>query len=445
MFDKLGTALQKVFKNLRGHGKLSEKNIQDALREIRLALLEADVHFEVVRDFVARIKTQSLGREVLDSITPGQQVVKIVHDELVALLGGARRDLQLAGRPAGVMLLGLHGSGKTTTAAKLARYWKKEGRTVLLAAGDIRRPAAVEQLQILARQNGVDCLAPRPDETVPALARRAREEAERRGADVVIYDTGGRFQVDEELLAELRAAREAAAPQHALLVLDAAIGQESVQVARAFHAAAALTGIVLTKLDGDARGGAALSVQAVTGVPVFLVGTGEKPDDLEPFFPERMASRILGMGDVVSLVEKAQLTLDLDAMARTEERLRRNTFDLDDFLAQMRQVRKLGPLDKLMEMLPGGGLPAQLKAGATQDSEQAWKRTEAIICSMTPRERRRPELINAGRRRRIAAGSGTQVRDVNQVLKMFDEARRMARQFQQAQKKLRRTGLWGKG
>ncbi len=437
MFDKLSSSLQKVFKNLRGYGKLSERNVQEALREVRTALLEADVHFQVARDFIARVKEKSLGAEVLDSVTPGQQIVKVVHDEMVALLGGNHKDLDLSGRPAGVLLLGLHGSGKTTTCGKLARRWRNDGKKVLLAACDIRRPAAVDQLRILAQQAGVELMAPEKGESVPALGRRARARAAETGADVVLYDTGGRFQIDQELVAELKELRTAVEPRNVLLVLDAAIGQESVHVAETFHKEIGLTGLILTKLDGDARGGAALSVQSVTGCPILLTGQGERQEDLEVFHPERMASRILGMGDVVSLVEKAQQSLDVNLMAQAEERLLKNTFTLEDFLLQLQQMKKLGPLENLLEMLPGAAqIPEAARSQMAGASGDSMKKSEAIIQSMTPRERRHPDLIDARRKRRIAAGSGTQVSDVNELLRNFDRARKMARQMKKAQKRL---------
>jgi signal recognition particle subunit SRP54 len=442
MFDKLGQSLQKTFKNLRGYGKLSEKNIQDALREIRLALLEADVHFQVVKDFIARVREKSLGADVTDSITPGQQFTKHVHDELEALLGGRAADFDLGGRPATVLMLGLHGSGKTTTTGKLALRFRKAGRRVLVVGCDIRRPAAVDQLQILAKQAGVECLAPLPGETVPALGARALKEADNRMADLVLFDTGGRFQIDEELVQELKDLRAAVKPRNVVLVLDAAIGQESVNVAEVFHREVGLTGLILTKLDGDARGGAALSVRQVTGCPVLLVGTGEKMEDLEAFHPERMASRILGMGDVVSLVEKAQLAMadtDLEDMQRS---MTKDGFTLEDFLVQIRQLKKLGPLENLLEMLPGvGNLPDRVKQGLTGgQGSQEMKRTEAIILSMTPRERRNPRLLDASRRKRIARGSGLEVRHVNDLLKRFEQARKMAKQMKKQQKRLLRMG-----
>ncbi|MFH0954197.1 MAG: signal recognition particle protein [Verrucomicrobiota bacterium] len=438
MFDRISNALQKIFRDLRGYGRLSERNLQDTLREVRVALLEADVNYQVVRDFIARVKEKCLGREVLESITPGQQVVKHVHDELVTLLGGAHHDFDLSGRPATILLLGLHGSGKTTTAGKLALRWKKAGKRVLLVAGDLRRPAAVDQLRWLAEKAGVGMVAPRPGETLSALGVRALEEAARDHAEIVLFDTGGRFHIDEHLVQELKELRDAVQPRNIVLVLDAAIGQESVHVAEAFHQAVGLTGLILTKLDGDARGGAALSVQAVTGCPILLVGTGERPEDLEPFHPDRMASRILGMGDVVSLVEKAQEAVNEEDMARMREQLLEDSFNLEDFLVQLQQVRKLGPLENLLEMLPGGAnVPARAKSAVAAASEKDAKKAEAIIRSMTVRERRHPQIMDASRRRRVALGSGTEVRDVNELLKNFEQARKLARQLKKAQKRLR--------
>ncbi len=440
MFDTLTGSLQKIFKNLRGYGKLSESNIKDALREVRLALLEADVHFEVVRDFVKRVREQCMGEDVLASITPGQQVIKRIHDELVRLLGENRKDFDLNARPAAVMLLGLHGAGKTTTAGKLAARWKKEGRKVMLVACDIRRPAAVDQLQILGRQIGVDVIPPEPGESVPALGRRARKAGEAAAVDVMIYDTGGRFQVDEELVDELRQLKSAIEPQNVALVVDAAIGQESVHVAETFHEAVGLTGLILTKLDGDARGGAALSIQQVTGCPILLVGVGERAEDLEPFYPDRMASRILGMGDVVSLVEKAQSVVNEQDMLRMEDRMRKNTFNFEDFLAQLEQMEKMGPLENLLDMLPGGmELPEQARQQLGQNSQSEWGRAKAIIQSMTPKERRNPLLIKGRRRDRIARGSGTDIRAVNDLLKRFEQMKRMTKKMKKMEKRLRKS------
>lgn len=441
MFDTISSSLQKVLKNLRGYGKLSERNIQDALREVRLALLEADVNYAVARDFVARVKEKCLGKEVLDSITPGQQVVKHVHDELVALFGGVHREFDLSSRPAGVMLLGLHGAGKTTTSGKLALRWKKSGKKVLLVACDLRRPAAVDQLQILGRQVGVEVAVPSPGQSIEQHVAAAVERAVRDNIDIALLDTGGRFQIDSELVLELKQLKEVVRPKNVVLVLDAAMGQESVKVAETFHKEVGLTGLILTKLDGDARGGAALSVQAVTGCPILLIGSGERAEDLEPFYPDRMASRILGMGDVVSLVEKAQEALDTAEMAKMEEKLLEDRFNLDDFLSQLQQMKKLGPLENLLEMLPGGAnVPPLAKKGMAGVSDKELKRAEAIIRSMTVRERRNPDLMDASRRRRVALGSGTEVRDVNELLHNFERARKMARQLKKAQKRLLRFG-----
>ncbi|MEN8261784.1 MAG: signal recognition particle protein, partial [Pseudomonadota bacterium] len=392
MFENLSSALQKTFKNLRGYGRLTEKNVTDALREVRLALLEADVNFRVARDFVKRVQEACLGEEVLDSVTPGQQIIKRVNDELVELFGGAHRELDLTGHPASVMLMGLHGSGKTTTAGKLANRWKKSGRRVLLVACDIRRPAAVEQLSILAQQIGVDILKPETKETVPDLGKRAAQFSKDGKYDVVIYDTGGRFQVDDELIAELKYFRAWTEPRNAVLVLDAAIGQESVNVAEAFREAVGLTGLILTKLDGDARGGAALSVHAVTGCPILMTGSGEKMNDLEPFYPERMASRILGKGDVVSFVEKAQGLVDEKEAMKMQEKLANNQLDLEDFLTQIRQMKKLGSMESIFDMMPGDAMKmsAHQKQAMATASELEMKKFEAIIQSMTPWERRRP-------------------------------------------------------
>ena len=441
MFDSLTQSLNKVFRNVRGYGKLSEKNIQDALREVRMALLEADVHFEVARDFVARVREDCLGGDVLDSVAPGQQFVKHVSDELVTLLGGAQKEFDLSARPTGVMMLGLHGAGKTTTCGKLARRWVDEGKKVLLVACDIRRPAAVDQLQILADQVGADFMGPNPGEAVPKLGARALAHAKRNVMDRIIYDTGGRFQIDDELVQELKDLREITRPGNVVLVVDSAIGQESVSVAQTFHDAVQLTGLILTKLDGDARGGAALSIHSVTGCPVLMVGTGEKVEDLEPFYPDRMASRILGMGDVVSLVEKAQEAFDDDEMVRMEERLRKNSFDLEDFLLQIGQLKKLGSMQGLMEMMPGlGNLSASVKEDAMGQSEEGMKKAEAIIYSMTIKERRRPTLIDASRRKRIARGCGMDVSDVNELLRNFKRAQKMAKKMKKHQKRLLRQG-----
>lgn len=441
MFDKLTGSFQKIFRNLRGYGKLSESNIQDALREVRMALLEADVNFQVVKDFVARVREKSVGLEVAESVTPGQQFIKFVHDEMVSLLGGEARDLDLSAHPALVLMIGLHGSGKTTTTGKLARRWKRAGKNVLVVACDIRRPAAVDQLKILAEQVGVGIVTPEPGESVPALGARALAHARASGYDIALFDTGGRFQIDAELVQELKDLRAAIQPQNVVLVVDAAIGQESVNVAQTFHREVGLTGLILTKLDGDARGGAALSVRQVTGCPILMVGTGEKAEDLEPFHPDRMASRILGMGDVVSLVEKAQQALADENLEELQADAFKESFNFEDLLSQVKRLKKLGPLENLLELMPGhANVPAHLKGNLSAQSGKEMKRTEAIIQSMTVAERRRPDLINASRKRRIAAGSGTDVSHVNELLRKFDSARKMMKQMKKHQKRLLRFG-----
>ena len=446
MFDRLSNRLQTVFRNLRGQGTLTEKNIQDALREVRLALLEADVHYATAKAFIDRVKEKSLGTEVLSSLTPGQQLIKIFHDELTALLGGEHREFDLRAIPSQVMMLGLHGSGKTTTSGKLARLWKKQGKKVLLAACDIRRPAAVEQLEVLAEQTGAGIVKPEPGESVPDHGRRALRFARENYYDIVVYDTGGRFQIDEELVAELTALRNAVEPQNVLLVLDAAIGQESVSVAKTFHEAVGLTGLVMTKLDGDARGGAALSVVSVHGCPILLTGVGERAEDLEPFHPDRMASRILGMGDVISLVEKVQESIDADEAVRIQEKFKaKGELDLEDFLAQMKQIRRMGSMGKLLELIPGmGSIAENVRNKMLGEGEVRAKKTEAMILSMTPRERRHPEIINASRRRRIAKGSGCEVSDLNELLRGFKQARQMAKRMKQMGRKMPR-GFGGLG
>lgn len=438
MFDTLTSSLQRVFKQLRGHGTLNDRNIRDALREVRMALLEADVHYGVVKEFVAHVKESASGEDVLQSIKPGQQIVKRVHEELVALLThpDQRPPEPPTGRLYRVLLLGLHGAGKTTTAAKLALRWIRDGRRVLLAACDTRRPAAVEQLETLAAQVGADIVKPTPGECVESVGRKALDAARRGDYDAVIFDTGGRLQIDDTLVEELKELRQAVEPEEVLLTLDAAAGQESVHVAEAFNRAVGLTGLILTKLDGDARGGAALSIQKVTGCPVRMVGWGEKPEDLQPFHPERMASRILGMGDVVSLVEKAEEAFDAEEARHVEEKLRKNRLDLQDFLDQLRQLNKLGPLENLLEMIPGiPSVPADRRDAMMQASGAEMKRMRAIIESMTPWERRHPDRLDAGRKRRIAGGSGTAVRDVNELLKRFRQSQKMMKKIKGLSKK----------
>ncbi|MBN2162523.1 MAG: signal recognition particle protein [Pontiellaceae bacterium] len=439
MFENLSTALQKTFKNLRGYGKLTEKNVKDALREVRLALLEADVNFKVARDFIKKVQEKCLGEEVLNSVTPGQQVIKFVNDELVELFGGAHTDFDLSGKPASIMLMGLHGSGKTTSAGKLAFRWRKAGKRVLLVACDIRRPAAVEQLSILAGQVGCEIIKPFPGETVPQLGGRAAKASNDGKYDIVIYDTGGRFQIDDELVQELKEFEAETRPMNKVLVLDAAIGQESVNVAETFKEAVGLTGMILTKLDGDARGGAALSVHAVTGCPVLMTGVGEKMDELQPFYPDRMASRILGMGDVVSFVEKAQEMVDQDEALKMQEKLAKNQMDLEDFLSQIQMMKKMGPITNMLDALPGNALKmdAKQKEAVANASEVEMRKFESIIQSMTAWERKNPKQIDRSRRLRIAKGCGRKLADVNQLLKRFEQMGKMGKQFKKMEKRLR--------
>ena len=423
MFESLSTRLQGVTNLLRGKAKITEGDLDVALREIRLALLEADVNFKVVKDFVARIRDRAVGSDLLTGLNPGQQIVKIVHEELVATLGGERHHLRLDTKPAVLMMVGLQGSGKTTTAAKLAVRLRKDGKKPLLVAADVYRPAAVDQLVQLGDQIGVE-VHTRPVGT-PALevARSGLEVARQRGVDVMILDTAGRLHVDEAMMDELVRIVGSVTPAETLLVVDAMTGQESVRVAEAFHAKLPVTGLVLTKMDGDARGGAALSIRAATGLPVAFLGTGERTDGLEPFHPDRLAQRILGMGDILSFVERVQENVDQAEAEKTAERMLQNRFTLEDFRSQLIQIKKMGPIGQLLQMVPG----ASQMAGAAQDAVDSGQMTriEAIIDSMTPDERRRPEIIKASRRRRIAIGSGTSTAEVNRLLKQFVEMQRM--------------------
>ena len=428
MFDGLQTKLQDVFRRLKGEGRVSEEILQGAMREIRLALLEADVHFKVVKSFVARVGERALGKDVLDSLTPAQQVIKIVRDELVVLLGEGGRELELTGRPAVVLLCGLQGSGKTTTAGKLAKRLTERGRHPLLVAADLQRAAAVEQLIQVGSGVGVQVLEPAEEENVIEVARRAVKVAGERGHDVVIVDTAGRLHVDEALMAEIRQLAEVLEPSETLFVADAMTGQDAVRSAQEFANSLRITGVVLTKLDGDTRGGAALSIRSVADVPIRLLGVGEKPEDLELFHPERMASRILGMGDVLSLIEKAEEGLDSDETQRLAERIARQEFTLEDLRDQLRQMRRLGPLSQIMEMLPRSGPLKGLDASMIDESQLT--RVEAIISSMTPLERRRPTVLNASRKRRIARGSGVRVQDVNQLVKQYRGMQRMLKGVQ---------------
>ena len=422
MFDALTGKLEAVFKKLRGRGVLKEDDVKEALREVRLALLEADVNFKVVKEFVGRVQARAVGQEILSSLTPGQQVVKIVHEELVSLLGGTQAKLHLAPNPPTViMMVGLQGSGKTTTAGKLAKYFKKDGRRVLLVPADTRRPAAVEQLKTLAGQVGVDAYISEEKDPV-VICREAVKHAEKSLFEVVVLDTAGRLQIDEPLMDELQQIKTGVKPHEVLFVADAMTGQEAVNIAEKFNSDVGFDGVVLTKVDGDARGGAALSIKAVTGKPVKFAGMGEKLDALEPFHPDRMASRILGMGDVMSLIEKAQDAVSREDAVALARKLRKDSFDLEDFRSQLRQVKKLGSLGDVLGMIPGLN---KLKLPDDQAGDKELTRVEAIISSMTPKERADYTVINGSRRLRIAKGSGTQVQDVNRLLKQFAEMRKM--------------------
>ena len=424
MFDSLSDRLHDVLKRLRGESRLSESNIAEAMREIRTALLEADVNIEVAREFVDKVSADCVGQEVLSSVTPGQQVVKVVHDRLVELLGSETAELKLEGTPAVILLAGLHGSGKTTTAGKLALHLKKAGRKVMLVAGDVYRPAAIDQLETLGNDIEVPVHAERTSVNVVAIVQNAIENARKSGLDTVIVDTAGRLQIDDSMVQELVRIRQATDPCEVLLVADAALGQEAVSVAEHFHKALNLTGFILTKLDGDARGGAALSIRQVTQTPVKFIGTGEKVENLEVFHPERMAGRILGMGDVVSLVEKAAAEIDEAEAKKLQEKLRRNQFDYNDFLSQLRQLGKLGGMETLLKFLPGGRQIAQAAAGI---DPAHFKHLEAIILSMTRAERENPDLVDFKRRKRIAAGAGVKIEEVGSLVKQFEIMRKMMR------------------
>jgi signal recognition particle subunit SRP54 len=435
MFGRLSDKLQDVFKNLRGQGRITESNIADALREVRLALLDADVNFQVAKDFIARVKEKALGEEVLRSVTPGQQIVKIFHEELCALLGGDSAPLDLE-KPGRILIVGLNGAGKTTSSAKLARLLKSQGRSPMLVACDLIRPAAIDQLAVLAGQIGVPVFRPEPGETdVLAVAKRAAEWCATTGGDVQIYDTAGRQEIDEPLIEELKQLRDFLQPREILLVADAATGQQAVNVAEKFHGALGLTGLVLTKLDGDARGGAALSLRSVTGRPIKFIGVGEKIDQFEAFHPDRLAGRILGMGDVISLVEKAAEAISEDEARRMEEKLRTASFDLTDFLQQFKMLKKMGPLENILGMIPGMD-----KIKDSSVDEKQLKRVEAIILSMTLQERARPDILNARRRQRIARGSGVHVSEVNNLILRFTQMRKMMKNMGSMKKLMAKAG-----
>lgn len=427
IFESLSDRLQETFKKLRGHGKLTEDDVNEAMREVRMALLEADVNFKVVKNFIKTVKERAIGQDVLETLTPAQVVIKIVDEELTKLMGGTQSRINISPKPPTViMMVGLQGAGKTTSAGKLGLALKKQGKRPLLAACDIYRPAAIKQLQVVGKQLDIPVFTMETGTDAVTIAKESLAYSESHANDVVIIDTAGRLQIDEKLMQELRDIKTEVKPHEILLVVDAMTGQESVNVAQAFNESLGLDGVVMTKLDGDARGGAALSVKAVTNVPIKFVGLGEKLEALQPFYPDRMASRILGMGDVLSLVEKAQQTFDMEEAKKMEKKLRKDEFTLDDFLNQMQQVKKLGSLENILGMIPGmGGLKKQL-AGQDLDLDgKEMRQIEAIIKSMTPKERADIGIINGSRRKRIALGSGTRVQDVNKLLKQFGEMKKM--------------------
>lgn len=427
MFENLSERLQTAFKGIRGHGKLSEHNIKEALREVRMALLEADVNFRVVKDFVERVRKRAVGREVLKSLTPGQQLIQVVNEELTALMGTEHQGLHLAQTPPSViMLVGLQGAGKTTLSAKLARRLHSEHHKPLLVAADVYRPAAMKQLQVLGEQLGIDVCVQMGETDPRKICKQAQAMAASEGFDVLLIDTAGRLHIDQELMQELQDLKAQLAPQEILFVADAMTGQDAVTVAEQFNAVLDVTGVVLTKMDGDARGGAALSIKAVTNKPIKFVSVGEKLDQLEVFYPERMASRILGMGDVLSLIEKVENTIDEEKALELEKKLREQTFTLEDFREQLQQVRSMGPLDQILEMIPGMNANALKNM---QVDEKEFVRLEAMINSMTPKERLSPKTINSSRKKRIAKGSGTEIRDVNQLLKQFEQTRKMMKKL----------------
>ncbi len=434
MFDSLSERLEGVFKKLKGRGYLKEEDVDVALREIRLALLEADVNFKVVKDFISRVREKAIGKNVLESLTPGQQVVKIVHEELIELLGSKNEKIQLSPNPPTiVMMIGLHGSGKTTTAAKLANLFKKHGRRPMLVAADLQRPAAVDQLVTLGKQIDVPVYARRDEKDPVKVSKEAIVEARNTTRDIVIIDTAGRLHIDEELMQQLKAIKEAVNPHEVLFVADAMTGQDAVNIAKSFNEEIGIDGVILTKMDGDARGGAALSIRHVTGRPIKFMGIGEKIDMLEPFHPDRVASRILGMGDVLSFIEKAQEAVSLKEAEDLQKKLLEETFTLEDLKEQLRKIRSMGPIENLLSMIPGMG--KQLKN--VRIDEKEFVRIEAIINSMTPEERRYPKIINGSRKKRIARGSGTSVSDVNRLLKQYKEMKRMMKMIKGKKGKFR--------
>jgi len=435
IFEGLADRLQETFKKLRGHGKLTEEDVNEAMRDVRMALLEADVNFKVVKDFVKRVKDRAVGQDILETLTPAQVVIKIVNEELTDLMGGAQSKINISPAPPTIiMMVGLQGAGKTTTAGKLARNFKKQGKHPLLVAADIYRPAAVKQLQILGEQLDIPVFSMPQGTDAVTIAKSAVEHAKSFAQDVIIIDTAGRLHINEELMQELKLIKVEVKPHEILLVVDAMTGQDAVNVADSFNQNLGLDGVVLTKLDGDARGGAALSVKAVTGCPIKFVGMGEKLDALEPFYPDRMASRILGMGDVLSLIDKVQSVYDKQEALKMTEKIRKNDFTLDDFLDQLQQVRKMGSFEQILGMLPGmGNIKKQLEGVDVDFNGKEIKHVEAIVRSMTPAERADITLINGSRRKRIALGSGTKVQEVNRVLKQFAEMRKMMKKMKKLQ------------
>ena len=429
-FESLSDKLQNAFDKLKGKGVITEKDINDAMREVKLALLEADVNFKVVKDFVAAVKEKAMGSEVMQSLTPSQQIIKIVDAELVQLLGGTASKLTYS--PSGFstyMLVGLQGTGKTTTAGKLANFLKQSGKKPMLCACDIYRPAAIDQLEIVGKNVNTPVFVDRENRDPAKIALSAKEEAQRKGCNVLIVDTAGRLQIDEELMNELVHIKSTIKPHEILLVVDALTGQDAVNVADGFNKTLGVDGIIMTKMDGDSRGGAALSTKKVTGKPIKFIGIGEKQDALQVFHPERMASRILGMGDMLSLIEEAEKTFDDEQAAKMEKKLKKNQFTLEDFLEQMGQVKKMGGISKILDMLPGMN-KSQMQGINIEESEKEFRAMEAIIQSMTINERRDPSLLNASRRRRIAAGSGRSVTEINQLIKKYNDAKKMLKQFQ---------------
>ena len=447
IFESLSDRLQQTFKKLRGHGKLTEDDVDEAMREVRMALLEADVNFKVVKNFVKTVKERAIGQEVLETLTPAQVVIKIVDEELTALMGGTQSRINMSPQPPTIiMMAGLQGAGKTTSVGKLGLALKKQGKRPLLVADDIYRPAAITQLEVIGKQLGLPVFKKEGCKDAVEIANEAVAFSQSHMNDVVIIDTAGRLQIDEKLMQELRDIKGAVHPHEILLVVDAMTGQESVNVAKSFNETLGLDGVVMTKLDGDARGGAALSIKAVTGVPIKFVGLGEKLEPLEPFHPDRMASRILGMGDVLSLVEKAQQTFDAEEAQKMAKKLRKDEFTLDDFLSQMQQVKKLGSLENILGMIPGmGGLKKQLEGQDIDLNGKEMRQIEAIMHSMTPKERADISIINGSRRKRIAQGSGTRVQDVNKLLKQFGEMKKMMKKMKKMKGKKGMPNLGGLG